>query len=88
MDYRTYGCVLRNVGEFHLLAIPLEFHVEALESYGIHAHDYHFIEWTCLSEVRVRRDAYRRMLLACTDPVLLMAGLYTADSLRNLRFPA
>ena len=41
----------REVGEFHLLAVPVERLVEGLEPYGCYAKVDHLAEWTCLAEV-------------------------------------
>ena len=44
LDDRTHSGTLRNIGEPHILSIPVENHIEPLEPYGEHTHHDHFVD--------------------------------------------
>lgn len=79
------GLVLANVSEAHVLAIPLEHFVQALETYCEHTHHNHLVEGACLPQ---RSQSYTcddtSLSLQAVHPVHLMANLYAACHLRSV----
>ena len=88
VNHRADGGTLRDVGEAHILAVPLQFLVEGLQANGHHTHGHHLVERAGLGKIGHAGGTEIRMLLAGAHPVLLVGGLHLAKHVGNLRITA
>ena len=76
LNHNLQCLVVADVGELHILAVPLQNLVQALQANSQNTHYNHLVERTCLQEVRRCSLACRLILLTSANPILAVREFY------------
>ena len=70
LNHNLQRLVVADVGELHILAVPLQNLMQTLQANSQYTHYDHLVEGASLQEVRCRSFACSLVLLTSTNPIL------------------